>query len=293
MRLKGIFKEKSSASKLGILFLLIFVSFILHIIIATGLVYLFADNGLVLIQQQDLSNQAFVNYLKLIQLFTAVGLFITPTLLYAYLCNFDLKLRLNFSKQTLRQLLLAIAIMLLINPFISFLYEWNMSFNLPDWLMAYDLKAELLITSFMRMNSLPDLGFNLLVLAIVPAIGEELLFRGYLQQKFEKWLGKPQLAIIITAILFSAIHLQFQGFLPRFILGLVLGYFMYWSGSLWLPIIAHFCNNAMAVIFVYPALSDYAYLAENTATWQEAFFSFMAVGLLAFLLQKSINIKKG
>jgi membrane protease YdiL (CAAX protease family) len=290
MGFKGIYANKSSASKVGILFLLIFVSFILHIIIATGLVYLFADNGLALIQQQDLSNQAFVNYLKLMQLFTAVGLFITPTLLYAYLCNFDLRLRLNFSRQTL---LLAIAIMLLINPFISFLYEWNMSFNLPDWLIAYDLKAEQMTKSFMRMNSLPDLGFNLLVLAIVPAIGEELLFRGYLQQKCEKWLGKPQLAIIITAILFSAIHLQFQGFLPRFILGLVLGYFMYWSGSLWLPIIAHFCNNAMAVIFVYPALSDYAYLAENTATWQEAFFSFMAVGLLAFLLQKSINIKKG
>ena len=293
MRLKGIFKDKHQASKLGILFLLIFVSFILHIIIAKGLVYLFADNGLVLIQQKDLSNQASVNYLKLMQLFTAVGIFIMPTLLYAYLCNFDLKLRLNFSRQTLRQLLLAIAIMLLINPFISFLSEWNMSFNLPDWLIAYDLKSELLLTSFMRMNSLPDLGFNLLVLAIVPAIGEELLFRGYLQQKFEKWLGKPQLAIIITAILFSAIHLQFQGFLPRFILGLVLGYFMYWSGSLWLPIIAHFCNNAMAVIFVYPALEDYAYLVENKATWQEAFFSFMAVGLLAFLLQKSINIKKG
>ena len=108
-----------------------------------------------------------------------------------------------------------------------------------------------------------------------------------------QWLGKPHVAIIITAILFSAIHMQFQGFLPRFALGLVLGYLFYWSGSLWLPIIAHLLNNAMAVTFAYPTFSDYAYLTENTATWQQAFFSFMAVGLLIFLLQKNLSIKKG
>jgi len=282
MRLKGIFKDKHQASKLGIFFLLLFISSILHIIIGKGVVYLFADNS-----------AAYA--LKLESLFQVFGLFITPTLLYAYLCNFDLRLRLNFSRQTLRQLLLAIAIILLINPFISFLLEWNMSFQeyFPDWANKLEELAGKLIDSFLEMNSLTGLGFNLLILAILPAIGEELLFRGYLQQKFEKWLGKPQLAIIITAILFSAIHLQFQGFLPRFMLGLVLGYFMYWSGSLWLPIIAHFCNNAMVVIFAYPALSNYAHLSESTATWQEAFFSFMAVGLLAFLFKKSISIKKG
>ena len=137
MRLKGIFKDKHQASKLGIFFLLLFISSILHIIIGKGVVYLFADNSA-------------VYALKLESLFQVFGLFITPTLLYAYLCNFDLRLRLNFSRQTL---LLAIAIMLLINPFISFLYEWNMSFNLPDWLMAYDLKAELLTTSFTIMKN--------------------------------------------------------------------------------------------------------------------------------------------
>tara|TARA_B110000211_G_C13918534_1_gene481638 strand:- start:248 stop:919 length:672 start_codon:yes stop_codon:yes gene_type:complete len=221
---------------------------------------------------------------------SAIGLFITPTLLYAYLCDFDLKLKLNFSRQTL---LLAIAIVLLINPFISFIYEWNMSLNLPDWLLMYDAKAEKLTSYFLRMDTVGDLVFNLLVLAIVPAIGEELLFRGYLQQTFTKWLVKPHIAIIITAILFSAIHMQFQGFLPRFVLGLMLGYFFYLSGSLWLSIIAHLLNNAVAVIFAYPTLSDYTYLTKNTATWQQAFFSFMAVSLLVVLLQKNLSIKKG
>jgi hypothetical protein len=87
--------------------------------------------------------------------------------------------------------------------------------------------------------------------------------------------------------------MQFQGFLPRFILGLFLGYLFYWSGSIWLPIIAHFINNAVVVSFSYPALSHYAYLIENTASWQEALFSFILVGLLIILLQKNLSIKKG
>ena len=290
MRLKGIFKDKSSTAKLGMLFLLMFVSVILHTLLAQGLILLFTNVELNAINSMQFSSQTVIDALKFIQLLTMVGLFVVPTLTYAYICDFDLKLQCSFDRQTL---LLAIAIMFLINPFIAFLYEWNMSLNLPDWLLVYDEKAEQLTKYFLRMDSLGDLSFNLLVLAIIPAIGEELLFRGYLQQTFTKLFGKPHVAIIVTALLFSAIHMQFQGFLPRLALGVVLGYLFYWSGSLWLPIIAHFINNAMAIFFTYPALSDYAYLTKNTATWQEAFFSFMAVGLLIILLQKNLSIKKG
>ena len=290
MRLKGIFKEKSSTGKLGILFLLMFVSVILHTLLAQAVIVLFTDLTLIAVSMMQFTSQSEIDAVKFIQMLSVIGLFITPTLLYAYLCDFDLKLNLNFNRQSL---LLAIAIMLLINPFISFIYEWNKSFNIPDWMLVFDDNAEKITNYFLKMNTLGDLFFNLLVIAIIPAIGEELLFRGYLQQKMTQWLGKPHVAIIITAILFSAIHMQFQGFLPRFALGLVLGYLFYWSGSLWLPIIAHLLNNAMAVTFAYPTFSDYAYLTENTATWQQAFFSFMAVGLLIFLLQKNLSIKKG
>ena len=290
MRLKGIFKEKSSTAKLGILFLLMFVSVILHTLLAQAVIVLFTDLTLIAVSMMQFTSQSEIDAVKFIQMLSAIGLFITPTLLYAYLCDFDLKLNLNFNRQSL---LLAIAIMLLINPFISFIYEWNKSFNIPDWMLVFDDNAEKITNYFLKMNTLGDLFFNLLVIAIIPAMGEELLFRGYLQQKMTQWLGKPHVAIIITAILFSAIHMQFQGFLPRFALGLVLGYLFYWSGSLWLPIIAHLLNNAMAVTFAYPTFSDYAYLTENTATWQQAFFSFMAVGLLIFLLQKNLSIKKG
>ena len=290
MRLKGIFKDKSSTGKLGIFFLMMLVSVMLHTLLAQAFIVLFTDVTLTAVNMMQFTSQSEIDVVKFIQMLSAIGLFITPTLLYSYLCDFDLKLKLNFKRQTL---LLAIAIMILINPFIAFIYEWNMSFNIPDWMLVFDDSAEKITKYFLKMNTLGDLFFNLLVIAIIPAIGEELLFRGYLQQKMTKWLGKPHVAIIVTAFLFSAIHMQFQGFLPRFALGLVLGYLFYWSGSLWLPIIAHFFNNAMAVTFAYPTFFNYDYLTENTATWQEAFFSFMAVGLLIFLLQKNLSIKKG
>lgn len=289
MGFKGIYANKSLTAKFGILFLLIVVSVILHNLLARFCIVTFSDVELVAVDFMKFTNQSRIDAVKFVQLLSSIGLFVVPVLLYAYLCDFNLKLNFNFNRQTL---LLAVAIMLFVNPFIAFIYEWNMSFNFPEWMIYYDKKAENITKYFLRMDTVGDLAFNLLVLAIVPAIGEELLFRGYLQQIFTKCLKKPHLAIVVTALLFSAIHMQFQGFLPRFVLGLVLGYFFYWSGSLWLPIIAHFFNNAIAVVLAYSFFSDYAYLAENTATWQEAFFSFMAVGLLLFLLYKNLSIKK-
>ena len=293
MGLKGIYANKSSASKVGILFLLIFVSVILHTLLAVALVALFADNGMALIQNQDLSNQASVNYLKLMQLFSGVGLFITPTLFYAYLTNFDFK----FAKLSRQNTILVIAIMMLITPFIGLLLEWNMMISFPEWLMQFDINSEAFVIAFLQMDTIWDLFYTILVIAVVPAIGEELLFRGYLQQKLGNWLRNPHTAILITAFLFSAIHFHFQGMIPRFALGVLLGYLFYWSNSLWLPILAHFVNNAQAVIFSYPLFKvdsgAYSMLSETQVDPMVALFSLASVSLLLYILYQNIRIKKG
>ena len=293
MGLKGIYANKSSASKVGILFLLIFVSVILHALIAVALVALFADNGMALIQNQDLSNQASVNYLKLMQLFSGVGFFITPTLFYAYLTNFNFKL-FKISRQNT---ILVIAIMMLITPFIGLLLEWNMMISFPEWLLQFDVNSEAIVTAFLQMDTIWDLFYTILVIAVVPAIGEELLFRGYLQQKLGNWLNNPHTAILITAFLFSAIHFHFQGMIPRFALGVLLGYLFYWSNSLWLPILAHFVNNAQAVIFSFPLFKidsgAYSMLSETKVDPMVALFSLASVSLLLYILYQNIRIKKG
>ena len=149
MGFRGIYEDKSSVSKTGIFCLLIFVSVILHYFLALTLLLVFTDNGINLIQNQDLSNQASVDYLKFIQIFSGLGLFITPTLLYAYLTNFDFK----FSIMTRQSIILVIAIMILITPFIGMLLEWNMMIPFPDWLLKYDLNSGAVVDAFLQMSS--------------------------------------------------------------------------------------------------------------------------------------------
>tara|TARA_X000000368_G_C23006372_1_gene701328 strand:- start:57 stop:938 length:882 start_codon:yes stop_codon:yes gene_type:complete len=292
MGLKGIYADKSSASKVGILFLLIFVSVILHTLLAVAFIALFADNGMGLIQNQDLSNQASVNYLKLMQLLSGVGLFITPTLLYSYLTNFEFKL----FKLSRQNTILVIAIMMLITPFIRLLLEWNMMIPFPKWLLQFDINSEAIVSAFLQMDTIWDLFYTILVIAIVPAIGEELLFRGYLQQKIGNWLSNHHIAILITAFLFSAIHFHFQAMIARVVLGILLGYLFYWSNSLSLPILAHFVNNAQAVILSYPLfkIDSVAYSAfpESSVDRMMALFSFASVLLLLYILYQNTRIRK-
>ncbi len=140
----------------------------------------------------------------------------------------------------------------------SFFMELNQSVSLPSFLKDVELwmrdmegNAEKLTLAFLKMDSPLDLMLNILIVALLPAIGEELLFRGCLQQLLIEWTKKPHLAIFIAAALFSAIHFQFLGFIPRMLIGAFLGYLFYWSGNLWYAIIGHFVNNALQVVGYY------------------------------------------
>jgi len=103
----------------------------------------------------------------------------------------------------------------------------------------------------LTMKTIGALLVNLLMLAVIPAIGEEFIFRGCLQRLFNQLTKNHHIAIWLTAIIFSSIHLQFYGFIPRMLLGAMFGYLFVWSNSLWLPILGHFLNNATAVITAY------------------------------------------
>jgi len=108
-----------------------------------------------------------------------------------------------------------------------------------------------MIKGILVMNDPGEFLLNLLVIAVLPAIGEELLFRGIVQQQLQRALRRPAVAIWLTAIIFSAIHMQFAGFIPRLILGATLGYLFFWTKNLWMPILAHFATNAVQVIAQY------------------------------------------
>jgi membrane protease YdiL (CAAX protease family) len=140
----------------------------------------------------------------------------------------------------------------------TFFIEWNMNITFPDFLGDFEdwartKEEELkLVTEFLtEFTSFNQFIIVFIVVAIVPAVGEELIFRGILQNKFHLYFKNIHIAILVTAVIFSGFHIQFFGFIPRLFLGILFGYMYYWSGNLWYPILGHFINNGFTLILIY------------------------------------------
>jgi len=143
-------------------------------------------------------------------------------------------------------------------PFMSGLIEWNAKAHFPAFLKdleasarAMEDKAQELTKYLTQFSSFPRFLIGLLVIAVVPAISEELVFRGVIQRNLVQWFGSRHLGIWVAATIFSAIHFQFFGFVPRLVLGVLLGYLYEWSGNILVPVAAHFTQNAFQLIFLY------------------------------------------
>jgi len=141
-------------------------------------------------------------------------------------------------------------------PLVNLSFMVNSAIPMPEWALDFENQAEETMKALLKMDSPLILIANLIVIAILPGIGEELVFRGVLQKQLGYIFGNKIVAIWIAAFIFSAIHLQFEGFLPRFVLGVVLGYLFYWTGNLWVTIIAHAFNNGIQIILIYSTGMD-------------------------------------
>ncbi len=133
-------------------------------------------------------------------------------------------------------------------PFIQKSYEWNAMLPLSDWMLAMESDTNESLKGLLVMDSFGEFLLNILVISIIPGIGEELLFRGVIQKELYRWFKRPAIAVWAAAILFSAMHMQFQGFFPRLLLGASLGYLYLFTKNLWIPIIIHFINNAVPIV---------------------------------------------
>jgi len=151
-------------------------------------------------------------------------------------------------------LVLVLAIMFMSNPAIELLSNLNQKMVLPPflkWMRTSEDNAQKLTEAMLQMKTIWDLIKNVLLIGLLTAIVEEFMFRGVLQTIFVRWTKNIHVAIWTTAILFSAFHMEFFGFLPRMMLGVLFGYFVAWSGSIWTSVWAHFINNGSAVIASY------------------------------------------
>ncbi len=259
--MKAIWESNTPYSKFLISVGLILISAVLFTFISTiGATMIY---GISMVEMQNLlanpSTPLAISVLKFVQLVSSTGTFLLPPFILAALfSHFPLNyLSLNVKPERYSFLILAI-LMIVATPLINFLGEINSHLHLPgflkgveDWMRESEDKAAQLTEAFLKMDTIGDFAFNLIMIGLLPAIGEELVFRGVVQKIFHQWSRNIHIAIWTTAFVFSAMHMQFYGFLPRMVLGGMLGYMLAWSGSLWLPIFAHFVNNAGAVIFMY------------------------------------------
>jgi len=143
--------------------------------------------------------------------------------------------------------LLSVILLLISLPLVEWLGELNKAIPLPEWMNQLEKSDDQQITSFLKVRHPSDPLINLLVMAALPAFCEELFFRGALQRILIHISRKPWLGILLSGFLFSFFHLQFQGFLPRWILGILLGAACWYSGSLWVSVLAHFFYNGIVV----------------------------------------------
>ena len=220
--------------------------------------------GSMFVFEQPLS----VTSLKWIQLFQSAAMFLLPPLCMAYLWAKAPMQWLQVDKfQSFKVSSMAILLMLVALPAINLLADINQQMALPSflepleaWMKTQEETAKQLTEQFLSVTTYSGLIINILLMALLPAVAEELTFRGVLQRLFQgsnvsdfHTVKVPHIAIWVTAILFSAIHMQFYGFLPRMLMGALFGYMLVWTGSLWVPILMHFTNNAMAVILYFVA----------------------------------------
>jgi membrane protease YdiL (CAAX protease family) len=195
-------------------------------------------------------------FLRIFQMLMHFGVFALPVFIYMLLYKYPvfgtLKLTKSFSfSQGLLIVLFAFAALF----GLFFLSDLNQQIPLPEgWREVAERMStsnDKMINSMMFMPTVMHLLSNLFIVGFIAAFGEELMFRGLLQPLFKNWTMSIHWGIIISAALFSAVHSDINGFLPRMVIGIAFGYLFYWTGNLWVTILAHFLNNSIEILLLY------------------------------------------
>lgn len=255
----GLFHTAKPFTKL-LLVLFLMVSFYLilfgmGILLAWPIFRIPPSEVISIIENQEA--EGHISLLKYLQVLYSMGVFLLPALAAGFLIERNAWEYLEANgRMRLPLVVLIVLLMLASIPWINYLGFLNEKLSLPDrwsdWMdriKQSDERSWDLMKSYLATTTVWGLLFNLFMISFIPAIGEEFLFRGTVQRILNEWFRSSHLAVWTAAILFSLAHYQFLGFLPRIILGALFGYIFLWTRNIWMPVLAHFVNNAVAVIY--------------------------------------------
>jgi len=245
---KGLFYGKSATLQISFLVLFILIGAIFSSLAILFIYYVCYGTT------AGMTDHA--NFMRFTQFVSSIATFLLPALCLAYLCSYKPRKYLFIEKLPDGYILILVFIsMFLLMPIDNLAALINKQMELPsfmepieNWMHQEEDSAERITTSLVGNYGIWVLIANLIVIAMTAGITEEFLFRGALQRIFSQWTSNHHIVIWETAIIFSAFHLQFFGFLPRMLLGAYFGYLLYWSRNIWIPVFAHFVNNAFAII---------------------------------------------
>ena len=248
----------------------------------------------------NLFKQENASALRWMQFISTLFLFFLPPVFYAWICHKKPFIHLGFTRNlNLPSVGTVILIMFASLFLVGALQELTEMLPWSKATLARFKEAEdsynKVVAVMARMDNFQDYLITVLIVAFLPAVFEETLFRGALQNLLSRWLKMPILAIVITAAFFSAVHGSYLGFLSRFALGFVLGWMYYRTGNLWLNILGHFFNNAFAVTYMYLASQkgqkiDPSKIDDRFPLWMGLVSILVVYGL--FMLFEKVNKKE-
>lgn len=233
--------------------------------------------------------------MKIGQGISSIFMFVVPPIVYYFITRKEHQMQdLGIRKLSPPWWLILIgaALMIVSIPITTTLTTWNESMNLggafaqlEEYMKAMEETAQATIEKMLNVTTFGGMLFNLVIIALIPAIGEELTFRGVLQQSLTRKMN-PHLAIILSAAIFSFIHFQFYGFLPRMFLGMLMGYMFYITNSLWTSMLMHFVNNGATVVLYYlnniGVIEDAEHFGETQNIWVITASAAITIGLIVW-----------
>jgi membrane protease YdiL (CAAX protease family) len=285
---------------IALTFLVIGVGYLIGAGIVIGL---FGKKTLSDIAELNLNQPQVANGLWILQVVSTTIPIMVAAVLFAYFIVKDpaAYLKNNF-KFTWVLPIIIFFVMLISSPLIECLSTINQKMQLPSflagvqqWMRKTEEQAAKVTAILLQMKTIPSFIFKFLLVGLFTAVVEEFMFRGCIQTIFTKWTKNAHAAVWITAALFSAFHMEFFGFLPRMMLGVLFGYFVLWSGSIWTAVWAHFINNGTAVIVSYLFQNKTIKINpddQHIFNWASYLFSLIIVLFLLYLYHTIATGKK-